>query len=187
MGKILAVGVAGTVGAVGVAVAMVILLAVTGCSKKSKSSVTSLNSTDQQFITNAGYNNVGEIDMGYSASTSAADSNVRVFGKGMVGDYGAAQSDLILLADNFGFTVLSSPDAAHQTLINSLGGLSGIAFDTTYLRAQIDDDQAAISLYQDEQTKSKNQAVIDYIGKYLPVIQGHLSAANQLMATEVGH
>jgi putative membrane protein len=175
MGKILAVGF------------LVMTMAVVSCSKKSKSSVTPLNQTDQQFVTNAGYNNVDEINAGYLASTNAADSAVRVFGHLMINDYGAAQSALILLADSLGFTVLSSPDQAHQTILTTLSGLTGVSFDTTYLRTQIDDDQAAISLYQSEQSGGQSPAVKAYVSQYLPVIEAHLSAADSLMKMEVGH
>jgi putative membrane protein len=168
MGKILAVG------------ALLLLTGMFGCSKKSSNSVTSLNSTDQQFVTNAGYNNVDEINGGYVASTNAADTNVKAFGLLMVNDYGSAQSALILLADSLGFTVLSSPDQAHATELNALQSLSGVAFDTTYLRYQINDDQAAITLYEAEQTNGQNAAVKNYVAKYLPVIQAHLAAADSL-------
>ena len=98
MGKILAVG------------TLLLMTVLFGCSKKSSNSGTALNSMDQQFVTNVGYNNVDEINGGYLASTNATDSNVKVFGLQMVNDYGSAQSTLILLADSLGFTVLSSPD-----------------------------------------------------------------------------
>jgi putative membrane protein len=175
MGKIMAI------------MAILIAAGMIGCSKKSSGSGTQLNSTDQQFVTNAGYNNVDEINAGYLASTNAADSNVRTFGRLMVNDYGAAQSSLVLLADNLGFTVLSSPDPAHQQELNSLQNLSAVAFDTTYLRLQINDDKAAIALYQAEQTNGQSGAVKAYVSQYLPVIQAHLSAADSLIKVWVGH
>jgi putative membrane protein len=168
MGKILAIG------------ALLLIAAVVACSKKSNNAGPSLNSTDQEFVTNAGYNNVDEINGGYLASTNATDSNVRVLGLQMVSDYGNAQSALILLADSLGFTVLSSPDATHAAELNTLQALSGIAFDTTYLRYQINDDQAAITLYEAEQSNGQNAALKNYIAKYLPVIQAHLVAADSL-------
>lgn len=157
-----------------------LVLVMASCSKKSGNSVTPLNATDRQFVTNAGFNNVDEINAGYLASTNAADSNVKAFGLSMVNDYGRAQSTLILLADSLGFTVLSSPDSAHLGALNALQSLSGVAFDTTYLRFQINDDQAAISLYQAEQANGQNAAVKNYIANYLPVIQAHLATADSL-------
>jgi putative membrane protein len=174
MGKILAIGV-------------LLMMGMIGCSKKSSNSVTSLNSTDQQFVTNAGYNNVDEIDAGYLASTNAPDTNVRAFGLLMVNDYGGAQSSLVLLADSLGFTVLSSPDPAHVRALSALQMLSGVAFDTTYLRLQINDDQAAITLYQAEQSNGQNAAVKAYASEYLPMIQAHLTAADSLILVWAGH
>jgi putative membrane protein len=169
------------------AVAVLLFAVVTGCSKKSDHSVTPLNSTDQQFVTNAGYDNVDEINAGYLASTNAADSNLKMFGLQMVNDYGRAQSALILLADSLGFTVVSGPDQTHQQFLNNLTTLTGVNFDTTYLRGQINDDQAAIALYQAEQSSGQNAAVKDYIGQYLPVIQAHLSVADSLILKQSGH
>lgn len=175
MGKILAIG-----------VGVLLMMGMISCSKKSGNSSTSLNSTDQQFVTNAGYNNVDEINAGYLASTNAADSNVRAFGLLMVNNYGSAQSSLVLLADSLGFTVLSSVDATHQQALNALQSLSGVAFDTTYLRLQINDDQAAITLYQGEQSNGQNAAVKAYVSEYLPMIQAHLSAADSLIMESEG-
>jgi putative membrane protein len=164
-----------------------IVVAAVGCSKKSTNAGTSLNSTDQQFITSASFNNVDEIDAGNLASTNAADTNVKSFGTLMVNDYGHAQSALVLIADNAKFTVLSSPDMAHQQELTALQLLTGVAFDTSYLRLQINDDQAAISLYQAEQTNGQSTAVKEYVSTYLPVIQAHLIAADSLIKIWVGH
>lgn len=168
------------------AIAALLMMGTIGCSKRSGNSGTTLNPTDQQFVTNAGYYNVDEINAGYLASTNA-DSNVKAFGLSMVNDYGGAQSSLVLLADSLGFTVLSSPDAAHVSELNALQLLSGVAFDTTYLRLQINDDQAAIGLYQAEQSNGQSAAVKAYAGEYLPMIQANLSTADSLIVVYEGH
>ncbi|HTR31857.1 MAG TPA: DUF4142 domain-containing protein [Puia sp.] len=169
------------------AVAGFLAVAGIGCSKKSSNTSTSLSPTDQQFVTNAGYNNVDEINAGYLASTNAADSNVKAFGHLMLTDYDGAQSAIVLIADSAGFTVLSSPDPAHQQQLDAMQNLSGEAFDTTYLRYQINDDQAAIALYQSEQTNGQSPEVKAYINKYLPIIQAHLTTADSLIKNWSGH
>ena len=103
----------------------------------------------------------------------------------MVNDYGGAQSALILVADSLHFTVVSSPDSTHQAFLNNLNSLTGANFDITYLRGQINDDQAAISLYQAEQSKGGNAAVKTYVTAYLPMIQAHLTTADSLI--QAGH
>lgn len=168
-------------------IAVLLMAAMIGCSKKTNNSVTSLNTTDQQFVTNAGYNNIDEINAGYLASTNAADTNVRVFGLLMVNDFGGAQSSLILAADSLGFTVLSSPDPAQAGELNALQMLAGVAFDTTYLRLQINDDQAAVTLYQAEQSNGQSAAVKNYVARYLPMIQANLNVADSLIKVWVGH
>lgn len=171
------------------AIGALLLLSVTiGCSKKSGGNdVTPLNATDQQFVTNAGYNNVDEIDAGYLASTNGSDSSVRAFALLLVNNYGSAQSALVLVADSFHFTLASGQDPAHVSLLNSLSTLSGVNFDTTYLRMQINDDQAAISLYQAELSNGQNAAVKAYVNGYLPAIQAHLNTADSLITMHIGH
>jgi predicted outer membrane protein len=110
---------------------------------------------------------------------------VKAFGLLTVNTFGSAQSALVLIADSLHFTVASGPDQAHQTLLNNLANVTGVPFDTTYLRMQINDDQAAISLYQAEQTKGQNAAVKAYVNTWLPAIQAHLSTADSLM--QIGH
>lgn len=179
MGKILVLG--------AVLMAVILIVAMFGCSKKSDNSVTPLDGTDRQFVTNAGFNNDDEINAGYLASTNAPDSVVRAFGHMMINDYTAAQSTLILLADSLGFTVVSSPDSAHASELSALQSLTGVAFDTTYLRLQINDDQSAITLYQAEQGNGQNASVKAYVSHYLPMIQAHLSTADTLIRNWEGH
>jgi len=105
----------------------------------------------------------------------------------MLTDYDGAQSAIVLIADSAGFTVLSSPDPAHQQQLDAMQNLSGEAFDTTYLRYQINDDQAAIALYQSEQTNGQSPEVKAYINKYLPIIQAHLTTADSLIKNWSGH
>jgi putative membrane protein len=168
------------------AIAALLMMGMISCSKKSNNSGTPLNSTDQQFVTNAGFINVDEIDAGYLASTNA-DTNVRTFGLLMVNDFGGAQSTLVLLADSLGFTVLSSPDPTHQQELNAWQSLLGVAFDTMYLRLQINDDQAAITLYQAEQSNGQNAAVKAYASEYLPMLQTNLTTADSLITGYEGH
>ncbi|HEV2352622.1 MAG TPA: DUF4142 domain-containing protein, partial [Puia sp.] len=69
--------------------------------------------------------------------------------------------------------------------LNNLNNLKGAAFDTTYLHAEINNDQAAIALYQAEETKVQNGAIRAYVNTYLPIIQAHLSSADSLL--QAGH
>ena len=160
--------------------AAILALFCISCKKSNKSGPT-LNSTDQQFVTSTGYINVSEINAGYLASTNNADTTVVEFGHLMVNDYGSAQSALVLIADNAGFTVLSSPDSAHQKQLDVMQNLTALAFDTTYLRFQINDDQAEIALFQQEQTNGQSSDLKSYVSKYLPILQSHLTTADSLI------
>ncbi len=59
--------------------------------------------------------------------------------------------------------------------------LTGKAFDTTWLRAQITDHQKAIVLFRSELNNGTSTSVIRYTNKHLPELQAHLKMADSLL------
>jgi putative membrane protein len=76
-------------------------------------------------------------------------------------------------------------DAAHVTLMQTLQGLSGRAFDSTYIVNQVSDHQKTVTDFQTELSSGSRSEVKDYANKYLPKIQMHLQKADSI-ATAMG-
>jgi putative membrane protein len=151
------------------------------CSKSKDHSQSTLNSNDRQFLVDASYSNVAEVDAGTLASAQGSDAGVKMFGQMMVGDHGTAESELKTIADNVGVTIPQEPDSAHKAMKQMLMTLSGTTFDTTYLAGQVKDHKVTISIFQAEISNGQDTMVINYANKYLPKIQMHLMMADSLM------
>ena len=155
-----------------------------GCSKSSHSSPSpsaSFNSMDHEFITDASFNNYDEINASKLTATQSSDSEVMTFGHDMVNDHRKAESELGSIADSFKVPIPAEPDSVHKIKINKLMGQSGKVFDTTYIRAMINDNQGAISLYQKELNTGHTARLQQFASKYLPMIQRHLVVADSIM------
>jgi len=162
-----------------IAVSATILFA--ACKKDDDDNGNNINTTDRNFLINGSHGNIDEVDAGGLASTKSDNDGVQMFGSMMVDDHTTAQMEMKMVADSFGVAVPNEPDSAHKVMKTKLMSLSGMAFDTTYIRAQIMDHQSTIALMQDEISHGQADRVKRYAGKYLPKVQMHLVMADSLM------
>ena len=140
----------------------------------------SLTDTDKNYMTQAAYSNLAEIDAGQLAATKGSKDSVKMYGTMMVADHQKAHASLDSMAKAKGFTLPTAPDAAHMATKQQLSALSGRAFDTTYINGQLTDHQKTITLFQSEIASGSNQNVRDFATKNLPVIQMHYTMADAL-------
>ena len=144
-----------------------------------------LNDTDRTFIMQASLSNSAEVGAGALATTMGEDAMIQSFGQMMVSDHTTAQSDLKATGNTVGVNVKDTIDAAHITLMQTLQGLTGRAFDSTYIVNQITDHQKTVQAFQTELNSGSRNEVEDYANKYLPKIQMHLQKADSI-ATAMG-
>ncbi|HVW59565.1 MAG TPA: DUF4142 domain-containing protein [Puia sp.] len=142
-----------------------------------------LNAKDLQFLVDASYSNLDEVEMGSLAATKGAGKGVRMLGHMMAEDHGTAQAELKAVADTVRTAVPESADSVHILIKQSLANLSGAAFDSTYLHALVTDHRTAIGLFQSELHSGKDINVKDYARKHLPKIRMHLAMADSLLRT----
>lgn len=131
-------------------------------------------------MTQASYGNHAEIGAGELASTKAANPGVRTFGQMMVSDHSNAQTELESIASSEGVDVPDQPDEAHQTLMQRLMNLQGLAFDTAYMNSQVMDHQNTVNLFEMEIAQGRDPRVVQYANKYLPAIRMHLQMADSI-------
>lgn len=159
-----------------------------GCSKSNHSSPASpLNDMDHKFLTDASFSNYDEIDASKLTSSQSSNGEVKTLGQEMINDYRTSESELGNIADSLKVPIPAEPDSAHKLKINKLMALSGAAFDTTYLRDMINDHQGAISLFQKELNTGQSARLQQFVNKYLPRIQRHLTIADSIMGVLQQH
>ena len=140
----------------------------------------SLNSTDQNFMTQVAIGNNAEIQAGQLAATKSSNSAVQAFGQMMVMEHGQAQTDLKTLGSKVGRTISDTVDATHKQLMTTLSNLSGDNFDTAYINSQIRDHQNTLNVFQTEINSGNQSDVKAYASKYLSHIQEHLRMADSV-------
>jgi putative membrane protein len=159
------------------------LMLLFSCNKNDTQSNMSDNNpsnADAGFMQMAAYGNMDEISLGNLASTKATDAPVKEFGMMMATDHLHSEDELNVLAKNKGVTLPGNPDQAHQDMKAQLEKLSGRAFDSTYIHAQVNDHKNTVTLFQAEISDGKDQDVKNFAAKYLPIIQQHLHKADSL-------
>jgi putative membrane protein len=139
-----------------------------------------LSTTDTTFLNEAGRAGAEEVAAGQLAQTKAASRPVRRFAARMVTDHGAINQELMTLAQSKGITPTTAPDDAHTDMMKNLQMLRGRAFDRAYMTGEVADHQAAVTLFQNEAQNGTDPAVKAFAAKDLPVLQSHLSMAQQL-------
>jgi putative membrane protein len=137
-----------------------------------------LNDTDRDFAMQAGYANAAEISAGQLASTKGSSPMVKAYGQQMVTDHQPALDELVTIGNEEGISVPTSPDPAHQALMQRLMSLSGYDFDTAYMNSQVRDHQMTISLFQNELQNGRRDRLEDYARDKMPHLQEHLERAD---------
>ena len=152
------------------------------CSKsKSSTQITKLSSNDSAFAVNASQGNMAEIQAGQVSLTNSQDSAVTNFGQLMTTDHTAAQASLDSIALTVGITLPVDTDSAHAAVKHQLMTLTGVAFDTVYVNAQIRDHQAMLALLSAEVNSGTNAQLKAYATTNLPIVQMHLTMADSLL------
>src|ERR1700712_711550 len=97
---------------------MAALFFLTACDKNNNdNNSTTLNATDQMYITQTAIGNQAEIMAGQLAATKATNAGIKAFGQMMATEHGTAQTDLKQLGTNVGMTVSDTVDAEHRDLM----------------------------------------------------------------------
>src|SRR5437764_1921889 len=102
---------------------------------------TGVNNTDTTFMNNVAKGNNGEIMAGQLAATKGNLASVRSFGQFMVTEHSQAQNDLQNVATAVNYKLPTETAPEDSALMVQLNSLSGKAFDSVYMNAQVMDNQ----------------------------------------------
>ena len=141
-----------------------------------------INSTDQAYVTKAALSNTAEISSSKLADSISTDAAIKAFAEKMISDHTHAQDSLKLIASQLGLYAPDSLDAEHVQAAAMLKMLTGIAFDSAYIHAQVTDHQSTVALFQSEATSGNNSTVKGFEAQYIDAIQMHLNMADSLAA-----
>jgi putative membrane protein len=134
-----------------------------------------LSAAEKAFVTKAAKGNFAEVELGKLASQKSHNADVKAFGEQMVTDHAKANDNLKPIADSNGVQWPTKLTGEPKTLYDKLSGLSGAAFDKTYIHAMVQGHEQTAKLYETESGAVKDSQLKSYVDQTLPVVKQHLS------------
>jgi putative membrane protein len=138
-----------------------------------------MNATDRTFLTMAAQGGNAEVSLAKLALQKSSNTTVKAFAQRMVRDHTKANTQLAQIASSLGVAVpmtVSRKDAAMKARLSQL---SGAAFDSAYLRGQVDAHQQQDALFRKEMSSGKNPALKQFAAATEPTIAAHLALAKR--------
>jgi putative membrane protein len=149
-------------------------------SSPAASDVAVLSEADKMFLHEAAANSVKERSAARVALEKSTDGDVKDYADMLVDDHTAALDDLVRLMEKHGIRQPADlPEAQHEA-VGKLNGLSGAALDREFINTMVQDHQAAVAKFQQEQTTAHHEAVREYAKDLLPTLEKHLKEAQEL-------
>ena len=146
-----------------------------------------LAKSDQQMLEQLAQGNMAEIEAGKIALQKSQNAEVKAFAQQMIDDHTKGLQEVQSVAQAKGVTLPADVDAKHKAMASKLNGLSGDAFDRTYLsRAGVSDHKKTHALVQKVQANAKDADVKALGAKLEPTVAQHLTHVTQLNASIKG-
>ncbi len=137
-------------------------------------------SGDATFVQQAAAGGMAEVELSKVAESNAKAPDVKKFATQMVHDHTANNKELITIAAKENIQVPKSLDSEHAALRDKLKSTKGADFDQQYMEAMRTDHQKMVDLLKSSQSTVSTEELRTYIKKTQPVVEHHLSMANNI-------
>jgi putative membrane protein len=144
--------------------------------------VSSLDTTDKEFVVKAAQGGIAEVMLGQMASSKGTTPDVKNFGNRMVSDHGKANDELKQLAQNKGMALPGDVDKETKKFADRLSKTSGKDFDKEYINNMVDDHEKDVNEFEKASKNAKDPDLRAWAAKTLPTLQDHLKMANDTKA-----
>jgi putative membrane protein len=138
-----------------------------------------VDAKDRRFVEKAAMDNLTEIQLGQLAQQKAADPAVKQLGVRLVADHQQANAQLQQVAQQLGIQLPTKLNREYQAEYDRLAKLSGAPFDRSFVNGTVKDHQADVKEFQKEAQSAKAPEVKSYAAQTAPVLQQHLTMAQQ--------
>lgn len=146
-----------------------------------------MSSMDQKFMMMAAKGGVAEIEMARVALQKSSNDAVKQYAQKMIDDHTMAGEELKQLASTKGVALPVQPDAKLMAMMAKMRNLSGMDFDTMYVKEYgVKAHQEMEKLFMKESMSSKHMEAKAFAAKTLPVVRMHLQMARQMMMSMKG-
>jgi predicted outer membrane protein len=135
---------------------------------------------DTQYLQSIHQVNLAEIAGGNVAQQKASSQQVKDLATQFVTDHTQLDQAVQSTASQVGVTLPNTPTSDQQAVLNQLQGLSGSAFDTQWVTAELAGHEKAVQATETEINQGSDQAVKQLAQQALPVLQAHLESLRTL-------
>jgi putative membrane protein len=139
---------------------------------------------DTPIIREVATQHIFEVRVGRVAEKKAINAAVKQFAQKMVTDHASMENQWSALISRNG-PFLPSLGRERTDQLKQLEKLSGADFDRTYMSVMIDDHAKAVNYLQTQSQAAQSAQVRERIAADLPIVQQHLSLAQQV-GSQVG-
>jgi putative membrane protein len=136
---------------------------------------------DLHFVRESIETNNAEIAAAHLALQQGSGDDVKLFAKEMIHDHTVLNEQMLPIASKLNVQVGQGQVSAHdQQVADQLKQLKGDAFDQQYIAAMVQGHQKALNDTRTEASSSQFPAVKTAAQKAAPIIQQHLTMAQNL-------
>lgn len=139
-----------------------------------------LDAMDRSFVNQAAEGGLAEVELGKMAETKAANPQVKQFAERMVHDHTQANDQLKQVASDESIQLPDHISQKDRMLKARLSKLSGDQFDKVYMQNMVKDHQKDVAQFKRESKDAQNPAVRNFAQKTTPILESHLSEAEQI-------
>jgi putative membrane protein len=138
--------------------------------------------TDRQFVDQVADKNLVEVRLGQAAEPKAQNPMVKQFAHQMVIDHTTMQKQWMAAAQKNGIEFKADLNTRYLSDSRRLAALSGAEFDRAYMALMVQHHQEDVSSFQAERSATHSTDVRQLIEAGLPILQQHLTSAQQINA-----
>lgn len=133
-----------------------------------------LSDEDRQFVMQARPMNIAEMRLGELARDYASRPELQELGEKLIQDHTGTNHRLMQIISGSDVKAPDRMDAGHQKIEQRLLELEGDDFDRAFLRAQLEDHQQMVSLFEREAKEGEDPELKQFARGCVPVLQQHL-------------
>lgn len=140
-----------------------------------------LSPADESFIKQAAASDAFEIQSSQLAASKAHRATIKSFASQMVEAHTQTTQQLMQIVQGTGMTPPATQMSdEQQQMLAKLGNESGARFEHDYVHDQVAGHGMAVNVFQQEISNGQNADIKAFAEKTLPIIQQHLSLAQNL-------
>jgi putative membrane protein len=135
---------------------------------------------EQQFVNQVASENVMEVRLSQGAQRKATNPSVKQFAQRLAIDHTAMQKQWMAAAKKNGLDFKAEMTSRHLQQAEQLRTPTGAAFDQVYMALMIQNHQENLNTFQAQRNAAHSADVRQLIEATLPMLQEHLSTAQQI-------